>query len=69
MAGEAPLYIKPPSLAPLLPLALGRTGAWARPWGRLYAEGLRRIEQGEVIFNDRELERTFTEVVLLSNSR
>ncbi len=28
-----------------------------------------RIEQGEVIFNDRELERTFTEAVLLSNSR
>ncbi|HLE30661.1 MAG TPA: HAD-IB family phosphatase [Anaerolineales bacterium] len=69
VAREAPLYIKTPSLAPLLPLALGRAAARTRPWGRLYAEGLRRIEQGEVIFNDRELERTFTEVVLLSNSR
>jgi len=69
VAREAPVYLKSLALAPLLPLALGRaTHAHARPWGHLYATGLRRIEQGEVVFNDRELEKTFVQAVLSPNS-
>jgi len=68
VAREAPVYIRALSLAPLLPLALGRTAARVRPWSHLYAEGLWRIEQGEVTFNDPELERAFTKAVLSSNS-
>ncbi len=58
VAEESPVFIHTPSLSPVLPLALGQSGntpdsAW------LFADGLRRITQNEVTFQDDDLKRAF----------
>lgn len=58
MSLAAPVYIKTPHLAPVVPIVLGRTGNQA-PWRYLFADGLRRIEGGEVVFKDDHMRDTF----------
>lgn len=70
VARESPIYVRTPGLAPLLPLALGRlAAARVSRWASLYAEGLRQVTQGEVLFNDRALEKAFAEAVLSNGAR
>jgi phosphoserine phosphatase len=57
---RAPVYVRARSLAPLVPLALGRLGAQsAGAAGALHRAGLRYVEQGEVLFNDPALDDAF----------
>jgi phosphoserine phosphatase len=58
IAEGSPIYIHTPSLAPVLPLALGQLGS-ASPYTALWVEGLRRIHAGEVSFQDEELREAF----------
>jgi phosphoserine phosphatase len=58
IAEKAPVYIQTPSLAPLLPLALGQLGKAPR-FAHLWADGLRSIYSGETIFSDAGLRETF----------
>lgn len=51
IAKAASVYIQSASLAPVLPLALGQLGN-VPPFTGLWADGLRRIQAGEVLFND-----------------
>ena len=44
--------------APILPLALGQAGNTSR-YARLWAEGLSRIYNGEVMFRDENLREAF----------
>lgn len=64
VAREAPVFLRTLALSPILPLALGRMAdPAARPWGHLCADGLARLARGEVVFNDPELKRAFTQAV------
>ena len=58
MSLAAPVYIKTPHLAPIVPLALGRVGN-RPPWRYLFADGLQRIESGEVTFRDEAMRESF----------
>jgi phosphoserine phosphatase len=58
IAEESPVYIHAPSLAPLLPLALGQLGNTPR-FARLWAEGLQRVYTGQVTFHDEETKEVF----------
>ncbi len=58
VAEKAPVYIHGRSLAPALPLAMGRLANTPR-FARLWAEGLRRVANREVTFNDKSLEGSF----------
>ncbi len=58
IAELSPVYIQSASLAPVLPLALGQLGNAPRFAG-LWAEGLRRIQAGEVLFNDPSQHQAF----------
>lgn len=58
VAEESPIYIQTPSLAPLLPLALGQLGKVPR-FAPLWADGLRSIYSGETTFNQADLRETF----------
>lgn len=58
VAEESPIYIQTPSLAPLLPLALGQLGKAPR-FAPLWADGLRSIYSGETMFNQAGLRETF----------
>ena len=49
VVSDLPIYIHTPSLAPVLPLALGQTNM-APHFANLWAEGIRRIDCGEVTF-------------------
>lgn len=49
VAAESPIYIEALSLAPILPLALGRLGNVA-PWNELFAAGMQAIQNGQVNF-------------------
>jgi len=51
IAENSPVYIHTLSLAPVLPLALGQLSNVPR-FARLWADGLRRILNGEVTFRD-----------------
>ncbi len=48
---EASVYISTPNLSPILPLALGRLADRSQS-RRVFRDGLRRIEQGEVKFRE-----------------
>jgi phosphoserine phosphatase len=60
VAEKAPVYIHARSMAPVLPLAMGRLANTPR-FARLWAEGLRRVASGEVVFNDQKMEQSFWE--------
>lgn len=62
VAAQSPVYIKSPYLSPILPIALGRLGN-EPPWKYLFADGLARIEIGEVLFADPALRDTFLAAV------
>lgn len=51
VAEAAPVYIHASTLAPVLPLALGPLGHVPR-FAPVWAEGVRRIQEGEVTFRD-----------------
>jgi phosphoserine phosphatase len=51
VADESPVYIHAPTLAPILPLALGQLGNTPR-FARLWAEGLQCVYDGEVTFKN-----------------
>ncbi len=60
IAAEAEVFISTPFLSPIVALACGRsTAAAASP---VLADGLRRIEQGEVVFRDPEKRAAFWRV-------
>lgn len=58
IADESPVYIHAPTLAPVLPLALGQMGNTPR-FARLWAEGLSKIFNHEVSFRDEEMWEAF----------
>ena len=58
IAEEAPVYIHAPTLAPLLPLALGQLGNTPR-LARLWAEGLQRVYTDQVTFRNHEMKEAF----------
>jgi phosphoserine phosphatase len=58
VADESPIYIHAPSLAPVLPLALGQLGNTPR-FARLWAEGLQRVYTNEVTFKEEALRNVF----------
>ncbi|HLF26089.1 MAG TPA: HAD-IB family phosphatase [Anaerolineae bacterium] len=58
VAAHAPIYIQSPCLSPLLPIALGRVGN-RPPWHYLFADGLQRVESGDVIFQDESAREIF----------
>lgn len=58
IAELSPVYIQSASLSPILPLALGQLGNAPR-FASLWAEGLRRIQAGEVLFNDPSQHQAF----------
>jgi phosphoserine phosphatase len=62
IASEAPIYIHTPSLAPVLPLALGKSGNDPR-FAPLWAAGLSSIFQGEVTFRDAETRTIFLSAI------
>jgi hypothetical protein len=65
VARQSPLYVRARSLAPLVPLTLGRLGSQCE--GRcaeLYRAGLRYVKQGAVLFNDPSLEEAFHKAML-----
>lgn len=59
VAENAQVYIRVPSLTPILPLALGMSGN-TRRFARLWTDGLSQILAGGVAFTDHLLFRTFT---------
>ncbi|MBI3242763.1 MAG: HAD-IB family phosphatase [Chloroflexi bacterium] len=70
VARESPLYIQRGGLAALLPLALGRLASRrGQVWASLYTEGLAQIEQGDVLFNDLEMQKHFADAVLHVQNR
>lgn len=66
VAEQAPVYIHPSTLTPVLPLALGQAGNTPR-FARLWAEGLRRIYQGEVTFRDTTTREAFWDAMKRGN--
>jgi phosphoserine phosphatase len=58
IADESPVYIHKPTLAPLLPLALGQLGNTPR-FARLWTAGLQNVYQGEVTFHDETMKENF----------
>jgi hypothetical protein len=62
VAQESPVYITSSSLAPLLPLALGRAGNVPR-FAPLWSDGLRRIYNGEVKFLNEATRDAFLDTV------
>jgi phosphoserine phosphatase len=62
VAAEAEIYIKTLSLSPVLPLALGQSGNVPR-FTPLWADGLRRIYAGEVLFRETQARQAFLESV------
>jgi phosphoserine phosphatase len=62
VVSESTVYIHTPSLAPILPLALGQVSCTPR-FAHLWAEGVRRIHAGEVSFKDPGLHSAFFEVI------
>jgi hypothetical protein len=58
VADNAPIYIQTPDLGPILPLALGQLGNTPQ-FARLWAQGLQKIHDQEVIFNDPVMRKTF----------
>ncbi len=62
VAGQAEIYIKTPSLAPVLSLALGQSGN-VPPYSPLWADGLSRIYAGEVVFRNAEARQAFLDAV------
>jgi phosphoserine phosphatase len=62
VVSESPVYIHTPSLAPVLPLALGQV-ACTPHFAHLWADGVRRIHAGEVSFKDPGLHSAFFEVI------
>jgi phosphoserine phosphatase len=62
VAQESPVYITSPSLAPILPLALGSAGNVPR-FAPLWSEGLRRIYSGDVQFRNDLTREAFLDAV------
>jgi phosphoserine phosphatase len=62
VAEESPVYITSPSLAPVLPLALGSAGNAPR-FAPLWSDGLRRIYNREVKFQDETARDAFLDAV------
>ena len=58
VAAQAPIYVKTPYLSPILPIGLGRLGN-EPPWRYLFADGMQRIDGGEVVFRDASVRETF----------
>jgi len=58
VALQAPVFIKSPFLSPILPLALGQAGNIPY-FSNLWADGIRRINAGEVSFRDLEMQTLF----------
>jgi phosphoserine phosphatase len=58
VAAVSPVYVRVPSLAALLPLALGQMGNTPR-FAHLWAEGLAHFRDGGVTFGDVKLEEAF----------
>ncbi len=58
IAAESPIYIHKPTLAPILPLALGQLGNTPR-FANLWADGLQRVYTDEVTFQDASLRNSF----------
>ncbi len=59
---ESPVYIHTPFMSPVLPLALGPVRCPPR-FAALWADGLRRIDAGEVTFKDPQLQMAFRETL------
>ncbi len=62
VAAQAPIYVRTPYLSPILPIGLGRLGN-DPPWRYLFADGMQRIEGGEVVFHDPSVRETFLAAV------
>jgi phosphoserine phosphatase len=62
VAAEAPVYIHAPTLAPLLPLAMGQLGN-VPPYTTLWAEGLKSIHSEKVTFKDQNLKEIFLSAI------
>jgi phosphoserine phosphatase len=58
IAAESPIYIHKPTLAPILPLALGQLGNIPK-FANLWADGLQRVYTDEVTFQDSNLRNSF----------
>ena len=58
IADASPVYIFSPTLAPILPLALGQLGNTPR-YAQLWANGLQRIYDDDVSFIDPKLRTSF----------
>ncbi|MFQ5614948.1 MAG: HAD-IB family phosphatase [Anaerolineales bacterium] len=58
VADVSPVYIHTPTLAPVLPLALGQLGNTPR-FARLWADGLSRVHNEEVTFRDAGMRDAF----------
>jgi phosphoglycolate phosphatase-like HAD superfamily hydrolase len=58
IAEESPIYIHSLTLAPILPIALGQLGNTPR-YARLWAEGLQRVYNKEVTFQEGEMKESF----------
>jgi phosphoserine phosphatase len=68
IAEASPVYIQGKSLSPILPLALGQSGNVPR-FAPLWAEGLTRVFNGEVSFQDDEMRRIFLAAMRGTGSR
>lgn len=62
IAEAAPVYIHSPWLSPILPIALGQSGNIPR-FANLWADGLRRIHDGEVTFQQTGLYQIFLDAL------
>jgi phosphoserine phosphatase len=58
IAEESPIYIHTPSLSSVLPLALGQLGNIPK-YANLWADGLKRIYDQEVTFQNADLRQSF----------
>lgn len=58
IAKQSPVYIHTPTLAPILPLALGQLGN-VPGFAQLWAEGLQRVYAGEVTFREQAMYTAF----------
>ncbi len=58
VAAASPVYLRLPSLAPILPLAVGQLGNTPR-FSQLWAEGLDHMQNGGAAFRDTQLEEAF----------
>jgi len=58
IAEESPIYIHAPTLAPILPIALGQLGNTPK-FARLWAEGLQSVYTDQVTFREVAMRNTF----------